>query len=312
MTQKEICNLAVKMGAEADLRGISEVRQVLIKARQAYEKMDAEKKKEFDLEKLTNPYADSRILNETQKPIKKILAGIDIGVEELLLAEKLGKIDLVVSHHPLGVALADLSDVMHLQAQVLAQYGVPINVAQGVLKNRIEEVSRGVASVNHQKVVDAARLLNLGLMCVHTPCDNLAASYLDEHLKKEKSETLSDILSSLKKIPEYARAAELKAGPRIFVGAPENYAGKIALTEITGGTSGAKEIYEKMAQAGIGTVIGMHMKEEHRTEAQKNHINVIIAGHMSSDSLGLNQFLDVLEKQGIEIIPCSGLIRIRR
>ena len=47
-------------------------------------------------------------------------------------------------------------------------------------------------------------------------------------------------------------------------------------------------------------------------EAEAANINVIIAGHISSDSLGTNLFLDELEKKGIEIIPCSGLIRVSR
>jgi len=33
---------------------------------------------------------------------------------------------------------------------------------------------------------------------------------------------------------------------------------------------------------------------------------------MSSDSIGMNLFLDELEKKGIEIIPCSGMIRVSR
>jgi hypothetical protein len=67
-----------------------------------------------------------------------------------------------------------------------------------------------------------------------------------------------------------------------------------------------------MAQAGIGTVIGMHISEEHKKEAEAANINVVIAGHMSSDSLGMNLFLDELERKGIKIIPCSGLIRVPR
>jgi len=67
-----------------------------------------------------------------------------------------------------------------------------------------------------------------------------------------------------------------------------------------------------MAQAGIGTVVGMHISEEHRKEAETANINVVIAGHMSSDSLGMNLFLDKLQEQGIEIIPFSGLIRVSR
>jgi len=39
---------------------------------------------------------------------------------------------------------------------------------------------------------------------------------------------------------------------------------------------------------------------------------VVIAGHMASDSLGLNLFLDELEQRGVEIVPCSGLLRISR
>jgi len=67
-----------------------------------------------------------------------------------------------------------------------------------------------------------------------------------------------------------------------------------------------------MSQYGIGTIIGMHMSEEHRKEAEKAHINVVIAGHMASDSLGLNLFLDELEKRGIKVVPVSGLIRVKR
>ena len=81
---------------------------------------------------------------------------------------------------------------------------------------------------------------------------------------------------------------------------------------MNGGTEGAKEMYEKMSQAGIGTIVGMHMSEQHKTEAEKYHINVIIAGHISSDSLGLNLLLDKLGDKGIDIVPCSGLIRIKR
>jgi hypothetical protein len=56
----------------------------------------------------------------------------------------------------------------------------------------------------------------------------------------------------------------------------------------------------------------MHVSEDHKKEAEAANINLVIAGHMSSDSLGMNLFLDELEKRGIEIIPCSGLIRVKR
>ena len=149
-------------------------------------------------------------------------------------------------------------------------------------------------------------------MCLHTVCDNLAAKFLKDKLETENIDTLGDLMKILKSIPEYEEAEKIGAGPKIFVGNEENRAGKIAVTEITGGTEGSPKLYEKMASSGIGTVIGMHQSEEHRKEAENAKINVVIAGHISSDNIGLNIFLDELEKQGIEIVPCSGSVRVSR
>lgn len=318
MTIKEIYNLAVKMGIAADLRGRKTVEKNLKKQKEKFDELIEGQKKEFDREKLANPFSDTRILaGETGKKVKTAYVGIDIDSAELMIAKFLSKhsgraIDLVIAHHPSGKALAALDEVMHLQAEVLAGYGVPINIAENLMKLRIGEVARGVSAVNHQKAVDAANHLDIAFMCVHTPADNLVADFLKSFIEKKKPETVGDIIKAFKEVPEYKKAAEINAGPKIFVGSEEAKAGKIAITEVTGGTDGSPQIYEKMAQAGIGTVIGMHMKEEHKKQAQDANINVVIAGHISSDSLGMNLFLDELGKKGINIIPASGLIRIKR
>ncbi len=312
MTIQQIYKLAIELGIKNDLRGATKVKKYLERTKNKYEKLSKEEKEEFDQEKLANPYSDSRVLHDAKKEIKKVMVGVDMEVGEILLADKLGDIDLVIAHHPEGGALADLHSVMDLQAEVLAQYGVPINIAESVLRPRISEVNRGVSPINHHRSVDAAKLLNIGFMCLHTPCDNMGANFLKKLIEKKKPETVGEVLEMLKEIPEYKEAIKRKAGPVLFTGNSENSAGKIAVTEFTGGTSGAKEIYEKMANAGIGTIIGMHMGEEHRKEAEKYHLNVVIAGHMASDSLGINLFLDELEKKSVEVVPASGLIRIKR
>ncbi|MBI5306259.1 NGG1p interacting factor NIF3 [Candidatus Wolfebacteria bacterium] len=317
MTIQQIYNLAVEMGIKADLRGEKSVENNLKRIKEKYEKLSKEEKKEFDEEKLKNPYSDTRIIfGDENKKIKRAMAGIDVDAGELAVAKFLSdsknQIDLYISHHPTGKALAALDEVMHLQAEVLANYGVPINIAESLLKIRMSEVARGVSPINHNKAAMAAKNLGIDLMCVHTPADNLVASYLDKIIKKEKPEYVDDLVKILKKIPEYALAQKENAGVKIFAGSGENHCGKIALTEITGGTEGSPKIYEKLANAGIGTIVGMHMSEEHKKEAEAAHINVVIAGHISSDSLGMNLFLDELEKKGIEIIPASGLIRVKR
>lgn len=314
MTTQEIFDLAIRLGVVNDLRGEAEVKKYLARIAKNYNELPEKAKAEFDQEKLTNPFSDSRILTADNKEIKKVMVGIDMEGQELLLAKQLGDIDLVIAHHPEGVALADLSDVVNLQAQVLAQYGVPINIAESLVKLRVSEVDRGISPINHNRAVDIAKVLGLNFMCVHTPADNLGANFLVKLIgeKEGELETVGDVVDLLKTIPEYQEAVKLKAGPMIFAGHRDQSCGKIVVTEFTGGTSGSKDIYEKMSQYGIGTVIGMHMSEEHRKEAEKYHINVVIAGHMASDSLGMNLFLDELEKQGIEVMPMSGLIRVKR
>jgi hypothetical protein len=314
MKVKEIFNLAIKKGIEADLRGEEMIKKILERKREKYERLSEKEKEDFDLEALENPYLDSRILNIAKdKEIKRILVGIDIEPAEILLAKEIGGIDLIISHHPLGKGLANLHEVMEMQCDILNLYGVPINVAEDLMRERIDEVARGVNKFNHQRTIDAARILGFNLICLHTATDNLAVKFLKEKIEKEDSlMRLEDLMNLLKEIPEFKEAIKFGAGPKIFVGSPERRCGKIALTEVTGGTEGSPKIYEKLAIAGIGTVIGMHMEEERKKEAEAAHINVVISGHIPSDSLGMNLFLDELEKRGIEIIPCSGLIRVSR
>ncbi|MFA6534547.1 MAG: NGG1p interacting factor NIF3 [Patescibacteria group bacterium] len=314
MTIEQIFNLAIKLGTAADLRGQTAVQKMLKHKKELYDKMSKDQKEDYDTEALTNPYLDSRIhfMADEKKTIKKVLTGIDMEGDEVLLADKLGNIDLIIAHHPRGKALTDLADVMHLQAEVLAGYGVPINVAEGVQREKISEVSRGVNPINHYRPIDLARLLKISYLNIHTPADNLVANFLKEKIEKQKPEYVSEVLKLLKEIPEYQIAIKQGAGPRLFAGNSGNHCGRVAVTEITGGTEGSPKLYEKMANAGIGTVIAMHQSEEHRKEALAAHINIIIAGHISSDSIGMNLFLDQLEKAGIKIIPCSGLIRVSR
>ncbi|MEW6181902.1 MAG: NGG1p interacting factor NIF3 [Bacillota bacterium] len=316
MKIRDIYSLAVNLGMSRDPRGKEAVEAVLAREREKYEGLKDDEKSEYDQERLANPYADTRILyGDPERDVKRVLTGVDMEAAEMLLADRLCekgvKIDLVIAHHPEGSAMAALYDVMHLQEEVLARFGVPINVAEGIMASRISEVKRGIMPLNHFRAVDTARLLDIPLMCAHTAADNLVTDYLQKLFDERKPKRLSDVVKLLKELPEYKTAAIQGAGPTIVVGDKDRRAGKI-FVDMTGGTSGSQDAYAKLAIAGVGTMVGMHIKEDHRKEAEKNNINVVIAGHMASDSLGMNLFLDELAGHGVEIIPSSGLIRVAR
>lgn len=316
---EDIFKIALESSINEDPRGKKQVKELLEDVKEDYKNLSEKEKKFFDKEKLVNPYTDSRILFNSDKKtkIKRILAGIDIGTEELLLAKELtksgNKIDAVVAHHPLGVARAQgLGEMMRIQEEIAIKWGVPINVVEKLMEPRIQEVVRALAPGNNERCVDAAKLLNIPLMCLHTVADNHVHSYIEKFLQKKKVRKLGDILDSLLEIEEYKIAASLGMGPDIYSGGKNSRVGKIAVTGMTGGTEGSEDIYERYAHAGVGTVIEMHISDSRKEKAKKFHLNVIMAGHMARDSLGLNLMFDKIAKKGVEIVPCSGFIRVGR
>ncbi|MBU0504311.1 MAG: NGG1p interacting factor NIF3 [Candidatus Omnitrophota bacterium] len=264
-------------------------------------------------------FPDSAILyGKPSTRIKNILIGVDIEVGEILLAERIRSkqgLDLVISHHPEGQAYAHFYEVMRLQVDILSRAGVKFNAARSYLDERMREVSRKVMPQNHMRPVDAARILDIPFMCMHTPADNHAYSFLKKLLSEKKPNKIVDLIGILNEIPEYKFAEkELNLGPRLILGNLKRPAGKIML-EMTGGTEGPKEIYGKLRDNGVRTLVCMHLSDEHLKKVKDANLNVVIAGHISSDNLGLNLLLDNIEKKAGEefnTINCSGFRRFRR
>src|SRR5579871_2551246 len=161
MKLQEIYELAIDMGIKADPRGEEFVKKALKKRKKKYEGLSDKDKKFFDQESLTNPYSDSRLLyGDPELEVKKILVGIDADATEVLLVDRLNekgqKIDVLVGHHPEGHALAGIHEVMDLQIDLYAAAGVPVNVAEALMSERMIEVERRFRPLNHNQVLDTA------------------------------------------------------------------------------------------------------------------------------------------------------------
>lgn len=315
MKLKKLYQSIVKFGIERDPRG-RRIREYFTNMKKEYRGLKGAEKLCFDKEAFTNPFSDTRILyGDRETQVKKILVGIDIEVPEILLAQLIREkdgLDLVLSHHPEGIAYAGLSEVMQVHSFILEKLGLHKEVVRDFVNERIKEVSRKVSCANHSRAVDAARLLGIPFVSCHTPSDNFVAHYLQALIDKNKPKKVSGILHSLYRIPEYKEALMNKSGPKIILGKAENKPGKV-FVDMTGGTEGSKELFGRLSQSGVGTLVCMHLSEEHFTKVKPEHINVVIAGHIASDNLGLNLLLDKIEAvEKLEILCCSGFKRIRR
>lgn len=308
----------VSVGIARDLRGPDEMRRILAEEDAKFKKLSAGDAEAYDRDRLFNPFADTRILaGSPGTEVRRAIVGIDMETSEVLLTHVLNhdlgrQIDLIIAHHPEGPALARLHDVMKLQSDLLAACGVNISVAEQLLDKRMGEIERRLLPVNHNRAVDAARLLGIPMMCVHTPADNCVTAHLTETFEKAKPQKLKDILDQLKRIPEYRKAERQSAGPKIVSGSENGRCGKI-FVDMTGGTEGPKTIFEQYAVSGISTIVCMHLSEDALENAKKASLNVVIAGHVSSDTLGLNLLFDEVEAEGhLEFVGASGFERIRQ
>lgn len=314
---KDIYRIVVEQGIAADRRDRAEIDRVLRNAKTAYDKLDEEERVFFDSEKLTNPYADTRIsVGDPDLEVRGLLVGIDMETSEVLLADRLRErgapIDLIFAHHPEGAGYAGLHEVMYMQADLWAAQGVNIGAADALIAPRAEEIRRRILPVNHYRAVDAARLLGFAMMSCHTPADNNVNTFVQKFLDEESPATIDEILKSLRKIPEYADAARKGYGPTLIQGAGPARPGRIVV-DMTGGTEGPKDVLERLSAAGVGTLVGMHYSEEHRKRAEELKLNLVIAGHISSDTLGMNLVLDEVERAGdVEVHCTSGMVRVKR
>ncbi len=257
---------------------------------------------------LTKAPADSGIAL-AKDHITKAAFGIDIDTAEVMLAKQLG-CQCVITHHPQGRQRVEMFEVMDNQIERMAKAGVPINKAEKALSKRKNIVERSMHVANYNKAVNAAELLDMGFMSIHSPADFLAEDYvqhfLDERFADKPQTKLQEVVDALLEISEYQKSF---SQPKIRIGKPESYAGKIFVA-MAGGTSGGAEVYKAYFEAGVGTMILMHAPEDVIDAITEQNIgNIIIAGHMPSDSLGINQIIVQLEKSGLEIIRMSGVIK---
>jgi putative NIF3 family GTP cyclohydrolase 1 type 2 len=254
-------------------------------------------------------------VGDPDQEIRGLVVGIDMEVGEVLLADRLREkgapIDLIFAHHPEGPGYANLHEVMYMQADLWAAHGVNIAAADALIAPRAEEIRRRIMPANHYRAIDAARLLGFASMSCHTPADNSVNAFVQRHIEAEAPRTLDELVKSLRSVPEYADAAMKGYGPIIVQGNGSHRCGKMVV-DMTGGTEGPEAALDKLAAAGVGTLVGMHYSEEHRKHAEELKLNLVIAGHVSSDTLGMNLILDEIEPTGVEVICMSGMIRVRR
>jgi hypothetical protein len=243
--------------------------------------------------------------------ITNILAGIDMTTAELHLAKQLGY-DCVVRHHNIVPILGHLGDlVAKSHFDKMKEHGIAVNIAEKLMHKRKREIAEMFHGSNLDAASATARLLEMPFVGLHTPADLIGERIVSEAVSSVyeaiEDPTVQDLLDKIMTIREFKEAPDGQR-PEIWVGSPESLAGK-AIVEFAGGLAAELDEMKAYIDAGVGTFVCMHLKSDiAKALREDNRCNVIVTGHMASDSIGMNVILDHLETLGVKTTRIGGMV----
>lgn len=253
----------------------------------------------LELAGLDTTPADSSIYVKG-KDIKKVLFGIDAGASELLLAKQLGY-DAVISHHPKGgLAVINFHKVFRRHIQQMVKAGVPKHEAEIATEKKMNSLEVEMHTRNYDHTVDLARLLKMPYMNIHMPLDEIGRRVITQKIKGEtdRDTRVGDVVSTLNKLPEFENA---KTKIKVRLGKLSNPAGKTVVSH-GAGTNGGYEIARTYFKYGVQTLVYIHISTTDLEKLRADNMgNLIVTGHIASDSVGINPLIKKLEELNMSV-----------
>ncbi len=249
---------------------------------------------------------DSEIFHHG-KNINRVLFGIDIWDGDLIKAKELG-VDLVISHHPPNLIPGRrFAEVIDRQIEFMVSAGVPSEIAQKAIVP-IRDEYRFNPLRTHEHIISLARKLDMPLMNIHQPCDEIGRQILQSIVDGlGENELVSEL------IDRYNEIVEIKGSGKpveLVCGNSQNNIGK-AIVIHGAGTNGGYQVANVLFSYRVNTVVYIHLLPHQKADRERlmreDKGNLIITGHYPSDALGINPFIRELEKGGLEVLRCNGL-----
>ena len=238
------------------------------------------------------------------KSITRVLFGIDIGTAELLLAQQLN-CDCVISHHPLGNnAVIRFHEIIDIHAEIMIRNGVPKDEADASVENLKNTLKITNHARNYTHLPSIAKKMKMPLMNIHNPLDEIGRRIMQETIDNARPERAKDVIEALYTLPEFQKALT-KIEP--VIGGEGGDARKTVVAH-GAGTNGGYKIAKTYFAHGI-CVVYIHLRPADYAKLKHEEGTLIVSGHITSDSVGINPFIDALKEEGMEVVTISGIYR---
>jgi hypothetical protein len=239
--------------------------------------------------------------------LETALVGIDLESPEIQLAEREGY-DLVLAHHPPGGdPRVNFAPVLDKQVEFMTAHGVPEERAEEAASGIISGMEHAGHSANYRHDPSIAEHLDIPYMNVHLAPDEIGRRRFQEVADEFDDDAnvgeFADALGEIDEIDEAITDVELRVGER------ENDLGEVAIHHAAG-TNGGSDVASAYFDNGVDTVLYIHVGAGDTAELQEEYggegKNLVVTGHIASDAIGMNEFIDALEDEGLECDTVSG------
>ncbi|MFW5911112.1 MAG: hypothetical protein ACOCSD_03180 [Halolamina sp.] len=239
--------------------------------------------------------------------LETALVGIDLESPEIQLAEREGY-DLVLAHHPPGGdPRVNFAPVLNKQVEFMTAHGVPQERAEEAASGVISRMKHAGHSANYRHNPSIAEHLDIPYMNVHLAPDELGRRrFRDVADGLTDDATVGEFADALREIPEIDEAitdVELRLGER------NNDLGEVAIHHAAG-TNGGSDVASAYFDHGVDTVLYIHVGAGDTATLQEEYAdsekNLVVTGHIASDAIGMNEFVDALEAEGLDCDTVSG------
>ncbi len=242
--------------------------------------------------------------------LKRAMFGVDIDSGELALAKQMG-FDVVIAHHPSGGSTwAGFPAVLERHTKIMVDAGVPPGEAAAAVETLKDEHGPRTHMLNYDRLPSVARMLGLPFMNIHAPADEVGRRLMHETVAKAvgPGARVGDAVAGLQALPEFAHS------PHPILARMGTFEAPLGRwTFVHGaGTNGGFPVASALFRAGLDTVFYIHIDPAHlkklREEFRARSKNLVVTGHIASDSVGINVIIRRLRREGLEVTPMGGVV----
>lgn len=242
--------------------------------------------------------------------LKRAVFAVDLDSGELALAKQQG-FDVAIAHHPSGGSTwAGFPTVLERHLPIMRGAGVPEAEARAAVRALQDEHGPRTHALNWDRLPSVARLLGLPFMNIHAPADEVGRRVMHETIAAGvgPDARVEGAIHALEALPEFATTRHPIV---VRLGDPGAPLGRWVFVH-GAGTNGGYPVASALFRHGVDTVFYIHVMPDHlkrlREEFAGAGKNLVVTGHIASDSVGINVIVRRLRAEGLEVHTMGGVV----